>query len=172
MKKITLIFLSFLLYFNSQAQSEKGIIQIGIGGLPIIYPNNSLETGYSLRANIGYFPINKLSVGVMPFAGKVVDMKSIGAGLYLRYYITNKKFSVFIEGGTGFGNLKYEDAPQYDGTMNSFNIGPGFHYIFKNKLAIEFLLQYAYLRNITHPESTSIGNTFIPTLGVQYFLIK
>lgn len=150
MKKIALIFIIILLYFNSQAQSEKGVFQIGIGGLPIIYPNNSLETGYSIRANFGYFPVNKLAVGVMPFAGKVGYMKSIGASIYLRYYVTNKRFSFFIEGGAGLGNLKYDNSPEYDGTMSSYNIGPGIHYIFKNKLAIEFLLQYAKLRNITH----------------------
>ena len=172
----TLVFLSFLLYFNSQAQSEKGAIQIGLGGLPIIYPDNLLETGYSLRANIGYFPINKLAVGLMPFAGKVENMNSIGASIYLRFYIVSKRFALFVEGGGGFGNLKYDDSPQYNGTMNSFNIGPGFHYLFKskskNKLVIEFLLQYARLQNINYPETTATGNTLIPTLGIQYFIRK
>ena len=172
MKKTTLIFITILLYLNSQAQSEKGAFQIGIGGLPIIYPDNSGETGYSLRTNFGYFPINKLAVGVMPFAGKVEDMKSFGASIYLRYYLTNKRVSFFVEAGAGFGNLKYEDTPQYNGTMNSLNLGPGIHYIFKNNLAIEFLLQYAKLRNITYPENTYIGNTLIPTLGIQYFMRK
>jgi hypothetical protein len=54
---------------------------MGIGGLPIIYPDNSGETGYSLRANFGYFPINNLTIGAMPFAGKVEDMKSNGASI-------------------------------------------------------------------------------------------
>ena len=172
MKKTALILLTFFLSFNSQAQSEKGTIQIGIGGFPIIYPDNSDQTGYSLRANFGYFPVNKLSIGLMPFAGKVEDMKSIGLSIYSRYYITNNRFSFFVEAGGGFGNLKYEDSPQYNGTMNSINLGPGIHYKFKNNLAIEFLLQYARLRNISYPESTLIGNTIIPTLGIQYFIGK
>lgn len=176
MKNIGLIFIMLLVYFCSQAQSEKGDFQLGIGGLPIIYPDNSGENGFSLRANFGYFPINKLSVGLMPFAGKVEDMNSIGASIYLRYYIINKRFSLFFEAGGGFGNLKYEDSPQYDGTMNTFNIGPGFHYLFKskskNKLAIEFLLQYARLQNINFPENTLTGNTLIPTIGIQYFIKK
>lgn len=176
MKKCGLIFIMLLAYFCSEAQSEKGTFQLGIGGLPIFYPDNSGETGFSLRANIGYFPINKLAVGLMPFAGKVEDMNSIGASIYLRYYIINKRFSLFAEGGGGFGNLKYKDSPQYDGKMNSFNIGPGFHYLFKskskNKLAIEFLLQYARLQNINYPENTLTGNTLIPTIGIQYFFKK
>jgi len=176
MKNIGLIFIMLFVYLSSEAQSEKGNFQLGIGGLPIIYPDNSGDTGFSLRANIGYFPINKLAVGLMPFAGQVEDMNSIGASIYLRYYIINKRFSLFVEGRGGFGNLKYDDSPQFDGTMNSFNIGPGFHYLFKskskNKLAIEFLLQYARLKNINYPENTLTGNTFIPTIGIQYFIKK
>ncbi len=176
MKNIGLISIMLLGYFFSEAQSEKGTIQLGVGGLPIIYPDNAAENGFSLRTNIGYFPSNKLSVGIMPFVGKVEDMNSIGASIYLRYYVINKRISLFVEGGGGFGNLKYEDTPEYDGMMNSINIGPGFHYQFKrnskNKLAVEFLLQYARLRNITYPESTFIGNTLIPTIGIQYFIKK
>jgi hypothetical protein len=172
MKKIALIFITILIYYNSQSQTEKGGFQVGIGGLPIIYPDNSGETGYSLRANFGYFPINKLTVGVMPFVGKVEDMKSIGANIYLRYYLTNKRFSLFVEASGGFGDLKYEDSPQYNGTMNSIIFGPGIHYIFKNNLSIEFIFQYARLRNISYPENTFIGNTLIPTLGIQYFIFK
>lgn len=169
MKKTALIFLTFLVSFNSQAQNNKGTFQLGIGGLPIFYPDNSLETGYSLRANIGYFPLKKLTIGLIPFSGKVDDMKSIGSNIYLRYYLTKKSFALFIEAGTGFGKLTYEDSPQYNGTMKCINLGPGIHYIFKNNFAIEFLLQYGRLRNINYPE-TSIGNTLIPTLGIQYFI--
>jgi hypothetical protein len=176
MKNIGLILIMLLAYFYSQAQSEKGTFQLGIGGLPIIYPDNSGETGYAIRANFGYFPTNKLTIGLMPFAGRVGNMKSIGTSIYLRYYIINKKFSLFVEGSGGFGNLKYEDSPQYDGAMNSLNIGPGIHYTFKskhkNKLAIEFLLQYARLQNINYPENTLTGNTLIPTIGIQYFIKK
>ena len=93
MKNIGLIFIMLLVYFCSQAQSEKGDFQLGIGGLPIIYPDNSGENGFSLRANFGYFPINKLSVGLMPFAGKVEDMNSIGASIYLRYSGRKLQFS-------------------------------------------------------------------------------
>ena len=176
MKNIGLIFIVLSVYFCSQAQSEKGNFQLGIGGFPIVYPDNIAETGFSLRANFGYSPINNLTVGLIPFAGKVEDMKSIGASIYLRYYILNKRFSLFVEGGGGFGNLQYKDSPQYDGTMNSLNIGPGILYTFKskhkNKLAVEFLLQYARLQNINYPENTLTGNTLIPTIGIQYFIKK
>lgn len=176
MKKIALITFLTLIYFGAEAQSAKGTFQLGLGGLPIIYPNNSLETGYALRVNVGYFLIDRLSVGLIPFTGKVQDIQSVGANIYFRYYIINKRFALFAEGGGGIGNLKYEFSPQYNGTMSSFNIGPGFHYLFKskseNKLAIEFLLQYGRLQNIIFPETTITGNTLIPTLGIQYFINK
>jgi len=174
MKKTALITILALIYFGAEAQSVKGTFQLGFGGLPIIYPDNSAAMGYSLRANIGYFPIDRLSIGITPFAGKVQDMQSIGANIYFRYYIINQRFALFADGGGGIGNLTYEFSPQYNGLMSSFNIGPGIHYLFKsrseNKLAIEFLLQYARLQNINYPENTVTGNTLIPTLGIQYFM--
>ena len=172
MKNIGLIFILIFVHLSSEAQSEKGNFQLGIGGLPIIYPDNSGNTGFSLRVNFGYFPINRLTVGAMPFVGKVDQMKSIGANIYLRYYLMNKRFSLFVEASGGFGNLKYENSSQYNGTMNSIILGPGIHYKFKNNLAIEFLLQYARLKNINYPENTLTGNTFIPTVGIQYFIKK
>ena len=172
MKNIAFIFIMLFAFFCSHAQYEKGTFQLGIGGMPIIYPDNSEETGYSLRANFGYFPINKLVVGLMPFVGKVDQMKSVGANIYLRYYLTNNSFSVFIEASGGFGNLEYENTPQHNGTMTAIILGPGIHYKFKNNLAIEFLLQYGRLQNISYPENTATGNTLIPTLGIQYFIKK
>jgi len=172
MKKSILIIITFSLYLNCHAQTDKASFQIGLGGLPIIYFNGSSPAGYSLRANFGYFPINKLAVGLVPYIGKVDYMKSVGVNLYTRYYFLNKKIALFIEANAGFGNLKYETNTQYNGIMSAMSIGPGIHYIFKNKIAIELILQYARLRNISYPEDTMIGNTFIPTVGIQYFIYK
>lgn len=170
--KLSLTILTFLLYFNTHAQNEKGTFQIGLGGLPVIYPDNTSDTGYSLRANVGYFPMDKFAIGIMPYAGKVEDMQSFGANIYMRYYITDKKVSFFVEAGAGLGDLKYEYTPQINGMMSSFNVGPGIQYSIKNNFSIEFLAQYARLRNVEYPESTTLGNTFIPTIGIQYFIRK
>ncbi|MTI38875.1 outer membrane beta-barrel protein, partial [Fulvivirga lutimaris] len=151
MKKLLAVVLFCLSSLNSFGQTDKGTFQIGISGLPIFYPDNTEETGYSIRSNLGYFPANRFSIGLMPFAGKVEDMKALGATVYFRYYLSNNHISPFFEAGVGFGNLKYDDYPQYNGTMNAFNIGPGIHYNFKNKLSIELLVQYARLKNITYP---------------------
>jgi hypothetical protein len=172
MKKYQLLILAFFIYLSSEAQNEKGAFQIGLGGLPIVYIDNSAPTGYSLRANIGYFPINNLSIGILPYIGKVDNIKSVGTNIYLRYYLINAKFSLFTEISSGLGNLKYDGTSQYDGTMNSIIVGPGAHYMIKNKLSIELLVQYARLKNISYPENTLVSNTFIPTIGIQYFINK
>ncbi len=172
MKKPILIFLSFFLPFFCQSQTEKGAFHFGIGGLPIFYPDGSLETGYSLRANIGYFPVDKLSIGIMPFLGQVGEIKSQGASLYLRYYLLSSRTSIFLEGAAGLGKVKYDNSTYLNGTMSSYNIGPGVHYMLNDKLAIELIVQYARLQNITNPENTYVSNTFIPTLGLQYYLKK
>jgi hypothetical protein len=56
MKNIGLILIMILVPFSSKAQSEKGTFQVGLGGLPIIYPDNSSESGYSLRGTYWLFP--------------------------------------------------------------------------------------------------------------------
>lgn len=149
---------------------------MGIGGLPIIYPGNSSLTGYSLRANIGYAPSEEFTIGILPFAGKVQDTKSVGASLYSRFYLQENRFSFFIEAGLGFGKLTYDNTPQFNGTLFTYNVGPGMHYLLnptsKNRLAFEFLIQYARLQNITYSDNTVLGNTLIPTLGIQYFINK
>lgn len=165
---LTLIFLiSSLCIFSQQS---KGTIQFGIGGLPILYPDHTLPTGYSLKANAGYFVMDGLAVGVSPFSGKVDEISSLGASLYLRYYVNNSRASFFVEGGVGYGKLKYKLNPQVNGTLNVLNIGPGVHFTIKGKLALEVLVQYANLKNISFPEWTIDGHTIIPTLGFQYFL--
>ncbi|MEM7299142.1 MAG: hypothetical protein AAF391_12860, partial [Bacteroidota bacterium] len=97
MKNFLLLTVFFLLVFKSLGQIEKGTFQAGIGGLPIIF-NDSSPTGYSLRANIGFFLTNKLSVGLIPFVGKIDDINSRGISLYSRYYFRDKKVSLFLEG--------------------------------------------------------------------------
>ena len=159
-----------LTFIHSHAQIEKGTYQVGIGGLPIIYPNVEEPLGYSLRVNYGFFLVDNLSIGILPFSGRVGDISSFGANCYLRYYLMNSKFSLFLEGGGGLGRLEYDYSPRYNGTLLSINIGPGLHYLPKNKLAFEFLFQYARLSNIEFPDNTSIGHTIIPSLGIQYFI--
>ena len=169
MKKLILTCVLCFLYLGITAQIPKKSLQIGVGGLPIYYPINNFPTGYSLRANIGYFLFNDISLGIIPFSGKVGDISSSGVNSYFRYYVMHTDISFFIEAGAGVGRLNYENTPQFNGTMMSINFGPGFHYQFKKSWTFELLFQYARLRNISFPDNTSIGHTIIPTLGIQYF---
>lgn len=169
MKSILLVIL-MLASFGCWSQTQKGSSQFGLGGLPIVYFDNSLPTGYSLRANVGFFVMDQWSVGIMPFTGKVDDIRSFGASLYSRYYLLDKKLSLFIEGSVGFGRLTYENQPALNGFMSSLTLGPGLSYRLKENIQIELLPQYARLRNETNPADSRVGNTFIPTLGIQFFI--
>ena len=171
MKKLLFILLLFI-SVTAMSQNKKGTIQVGIGGLPIIYFDNSVPTGYSLRANVGYFVSDRLAVGVLPFAGKVDQISSLGAAIYSRYYLTDSKLSFFLEGSVGLGTVNYERDSNFDGTMSSVSFGPGFGYRLNPKFTIEFLAQYARLKNESFPESTLLGNTFMPTFTIQYSLFK
>ena len=172
MKKLTLAALFVLTCFSCYAQTDKGSFHIGAGGLPIIYPDNQSPTGYALRINVGYFVTENISIGLMPFHGKVDDIKSTGANALLRYYILKSKVLVFGEATTGLGFLKYDTSPELDGTMHSFTIGSGLGYSINNKFSVEVILQYGRLRNIPYPEQTWTGKTFIPTIGIQYYFRK
>ncbi|MEM9328795.1 MAG: hypothetical protein AAGA85_24230 [Bacteroidota bacterium] len=167
-KRSYLLAIFFSVSLTLYAQDREGSFQMGLGGLPLIYPDNSLPTGYSVRGNFGYFLLDDLAVGVMPFGGEVDNLNALGANLYARYYVVNKSVSVFLEVGAGMGRVTYDDTPQFNGTMVSLNAGPGIAYNFNRIFAIEFIPQYARLQNITHRENTNVGNVLIPTLGVQF----
>lgn len=68
------------------AQYKPGTIEVGVGGLPVIYFDQS-NIGYAYRANVGLFVLSNLSVGIMTNYGRVNPMTGLGANLYARYYI-------------------------------------------------------------------------------------
>jgi hypothetical protein len=151
-------------------QANINQFQFGVGGMPIIYPNNMAETGYSLRANFGFFPSRRLAIGILPFTGKVEDMQGLGANFYSRYYFVNRKFSFFLEGAVGLGTIQYESTPQLNGLLNTINLGPGLSYRLSEVFKLELLLQFARLVNISFPEQTYTGDILIPSIGVQYYM--
>ncbi|MCP3931431.1 MAG: transporter [Bacteroidetes bacterium] len=170
MKNFTLIMIALFFYLNGHGQTEKGTFQIGIGGLPIIsLAKNSFPVGYSSKAYLGYFPAKKLAVGIMPYLGKVDATSYIGANAYVRYYLSDKNLSLFLEATTGIVNLKYGDASQSKETLNTITIGPGVHYLFNKRLSVELHLQYARLTNIFE-EGTGHADFFAPSIGIQYFI--
>jgi hypothetical protein len=172
MKKAFLIVPVLLLSTLLHSQTKKGTFQVGVSGLPIIYFDNSLPNGYSLRANVGYFPLENFSIGLSPYFGQVAEISSLGTNLYTRYYFLSSRVSLFAEASSGLGSVKYDENSNLNGTMNSLALGPGVALSIKDKLALEIIVQYARLRNITHPRDTQLGNTFIPSIGLQYFIGK
>lgn len=78
----------------------------------------------------------------------------------------------FAESSLGYGRVNYSDSPEYNGTMRSFSAGVGCQYQLKDRFSLELILPYANLHNVDFKEETMVGNTFIPTLGVQYRLFR
>lgn len=168
MKKIIFICVLLTSIGALHAQIEKGQFQVGVGGMPIVYPGLGGIRGYSLRGNFGYSPFSNFVFGLQPFTGKVDDITSTGLGLYARQYLTKDRFAPFIEAGFGLGKLKYEESPQVNGTLSAIHAGVGARYLVSDRVAIELAVQYSQLKNITHPETTVNGNVIIPTIGIQY----
>lgn len=172
MKNLFTIFVLMLCCIYGFAQTEKGTFQVGVTGFALTKNSNNLPNGYSLRGNIGYFPINKLSVGITPYYGKIRTISSSGANVYARYYFINRRTSVFLEGSTGFGTLRFDGASEFNGAMHSMTIGPGMHYRILDNLAVEFSAQYGRLSGISDQNENNTSKTFMPSLGVQYFFRK
>lgn len=172
MKKLLFFFVSSVLLIYSLQAQQKGDLMIGAGGLPVIYPDNSLPTGYSVRANFNFFPVDRFAIGIMPFAGKVDEITGIGVHGHMRYYFTDSRLSIFGDVGFGFGAVRYDILTELDGTMSSVVVGPGLSYKLGGRLAVEAIFQYARLQNISYPENAATGNTFLPTIGLQYYIKK
>ena len=173
----TLFFL-FVLSFSVQAQDNNLDYkqQVGLTGLPIYYFSGGIQ-GVSIYGSIGWFTGDHAAIGFRPFYGKVSNMQSIGTNLYYRYHFNKNRTKVFFDANIGMGYLWYSggfidfDNLRQDpnGIMFNYALGPGVDVEIKNGLHFEFLIQYLRMRNITHPDNTSIGRTLIPSLGIQKF---
>ena len=184
------VMVAFCLIFSVNftfGQSSSGGFHLGISGLPIIYFNSNSVGGGALAVNAGVFLNSKMVLGIKPFFGTVSDgnevnerIVSLGGNPYFRYYIGNGKVRGFGDVNAGFGKLWYTSKNEsyaellsaFNGAMFSFAVGPGLDIMLKGGFHLEILVQYLQMQNITHPRSTTIGNTLIPTIGVQKFFTK
>lgn len=187
MKKIcVLLVFTFLLcpILNSQEILPRNK-QLGLTGLPVIYLNSGLNArGFALYANGGWFISDKISLGARPFFGRVnfggspsQEINALGFNFYFRFYFGEGKVMPFFDVNAGVGRLWYtsdnpffqEQIGEVNGAMFNFAFGPGIDIPIGNNYAIEIVVQYLRMRNISFPEETTIGNTLIPSIGVQRF---
>ncbi|MEM7102062.1 MAG: hypothetical protein AAF502_02950 [Bacteroidota bacterium] len=186
---ISVLFITLFFGFSSPvfSQNSAGDFQAGISGLPIIYLNSNSLDGGALTANVGIFLNANLVAGVRPFFGTVSDgnevnerIIALGANPYFRVYIGNGKVKGFGDINAGFGKLWYTSKNEayaeflsgFDGAMFNLAVGPGIDILLKGGYHIELLIQYLQMQNISHTRNSSLGNTLIPTIGVQKFFTK
>ncbi|MCW3083384.1 MAG: hypothetical protein JWP12_750 [Bacteroidetes bacterium] len=196
MKKITITFI--ILYgisFTGLAQFEKGTTQTGASALPVfdvlnIAPHNSIS-GFGGKANVSFFPVKNLSIGLSPFAAEVKNgytyttslsslkkeetIKLFGLGMCLRYYVLlNKKFTIYPEFDLGFGNLNTRTSTEGHSKIKERNtsilvgsLGIGANYFLTEKVALELNVTYLTVNEFANrPENFK---TIAPTIGVQFF---
>lgn len=191
MKRFSILFSLFFLYtmaIQAQEQVKSVSKQIGLTGLPIIYLNNGVGNnglnGIALYGSVGWFFQKYNVVGIRPFYG-VVDvgfngvqrLNSAGSNVYYRRYLNQQKWSFFVDANVGFGHIWYSSKipdfnvslKELNGIMFNYAVGPGVDYKVKNGWNIELLIQYLQMKNINHPEDTTVGKTLIPSIGVNKF---
>lgn len=196
-KKILFAFLFTLYLLKGYSQIEKHSTQAGIGFLPIfdafkLFPENKLS-GLGISANLGYFAIKKISIGINPFYGQAVNeydytqynvirrkqenIKIYGLNAYLRYYIIAKnKFLAYPSLAIGFGAAEQRtidvESKVLTGKENApafiFSLGVGINYFITEKFALELHIPYINIKYLTTDVIDPQWQTIAPTIGFQF----
>lgn len=188
LRSITPLIVLFLLLgvytADAQETSNGPRMQVGFSGLPIFYMDDGFASGlrgYAFYGNVGWYHSPSLVFGLRPFYGKVEFYNetntSAGMNVYIRKYLTKKRFKLFLDVNAGLGYIEYDEYvdpfssfyPDYNGVLFNFALGPGVDIGFKNNWHLELLVQYLEMQNISYPDETTTGRTVIPTIGVQKF---
>lgn len=184
---------SIVLIFSltAKCQLDKGIWLLGGTGnfssSKNIYSSPALittsnSTTIKISPNIGYFIIDKLSIGVkvsysqykdiatMPI-GAVSNVKRFEFGPFLRYYFLAKEKDVNILSEISYQYGKYSFNPS-KGNINtiSFLVGPAIY--FNSSVALEFLAgYYSRIENVGQQYKSS-QKSFQIAIGFQFHLEK
>jgi len=178
MKKLSLVLISLSLFIVSKAQITKGNWMVGGTGTfekqQADFNGSTLRTTrLQLYPNIGYFFVDKLSVGLKPSID-VIKTKTdsyntktfmLGAGPFVRYYFlpAEKQVNLFTEGNYqySFGTNKYY--------QNLYRISVGPEVFFNSSVGIELTANYEYLHR---KGGVNSAKTFFIGAGFQIHLEK
>jgi long-subunit fatty acid transport protein len=193
------IILTFIFYFVTQsifAQLEKGIWHTG--GLADIYSYNqeyasqafnveSKSTQINLSSNIGYFVMDKFSIGLKPGfsssrtktnnqANLTTNLQRYSIGPFARYYLLNmdNRYNLVTEASYQWGFLGGE---KNSGSINNATILVGPVIYFNSSVGLEFLLGYKYTSEKLNdfdgnPNISDRKNGFFMGIGFQIHLQK
>lgn len=184
MKKTkTIAFLLLASALAANAQITKGNWMVGGSGS---FYNTKAEnetsssegTGLNIFGNIGYFPINKLAIGLSPSIGYSKTKgnseagKGYGIGLFTRYYFLHTENRINL-----FSHLEYRYTVSYSGSTNTGNgnnfiikAGPAIY--FNSSVGLEVTLNYENLKIASKNGSDTTFNNLNIGVGFQIHLEK
>lgn len=183
MKKIILLFIVCLVYQFSYAQLEKDTWLVGgSGNFSSTKAKNTLQDDYTsselnVSTSLGYFPLNKLAVGVM-LDYRYLDVDTYNNpsyfggstsgynfGPFIRYYFLPVQHPVNIFFQTDYG-LQF-DRNILNLRKIAIKAGPVVY--INSNVGLEFNIGYSNSKNENNTENT---NSIIMGLGLQIHLKK
>ena len=176
MKILLTIFIILFLSIDATSQIDKKTWLVGGTGNFLSYENTYSSPTFSFTSdrveikispNIGYFPVNKLGMGLRPSYSKYKDVVNGSGGGYsnvnrfelgpfIRYYFLSaeKRYNILTDMCYQYGIYWFKPGK---GNINTFSASAGTVVFFNSSVGLEFLLGY-YSRNEVIPLSTGGEN--------------
>jgi hypothetical protein len=172
------ILLTIFLFFSIEATSQidKKTWLVGGTGNFLSYKNTYSNPTFSytsdrvkikISPNIGYFPVNKLGIGLRPSYSKYKDVVNGSGGVnsnenrfelgpFIRYYFLSaeKRYNILTDMCYQYGIYWFKPVK---GNINTFSASAGTVVFFNSSVGLEFLLGY-YSRNEVIQYSTNVEN--------------
>lgn len=167
MKRYSFFLVSLLFTTNSFAQLDKATWLVGGNGSFYSYngaytsasnSNTTKVNNIDIRASIGYFPIDKLVVGLRPSlyfnkghfyvngnsTGDISSNTQFLIGPFTRYYFLRKEkqFNLLADISYLVGTNSSPLTPNFKGSLREFNISAGVEIFFNSSCGVEFLVGY------------------------------
>lgn len=164
MKHFSLLFSFFLVTTISFGQITKGNWLVGGSGSLYSYNENAnyptatynaKYTNIDLSASIGYFPIDKLTLGLRPYlliekgsssGGGAVNSLRLAVGPFARYYLLkeDKQFNLLVDGSYQFGINQESHGDKPKGRFNTLSLMTGVEVFFNSSVGLELLIGYKH----------------------------
>jgi len=196
MKQLFLFLSVYILPLTSMGQLTKDNWLIGGMGNFYSYnqtyssPTNNATAKYTsieISASVGYFLIDKLSLGLRPTfssykgevtsSGLVTNTNKFAFGPFVRYYFlsTDKPFNLLTDISYQLGINKFALPPKEKGKFNTLSIMAGTEIFFNTTVGLDILLGYK-LKTETIDDSPSkykdVRKGIQASIGLQIHLEK
>jgi hypothetical protein len=197
MKKIFLLFILLYACLSGFSQLDKGIWLAGGSGSFYSYKETTDDatrnqvfkyTDIQLSANIGYFILDKLALGISPSfsfnhgkeigrAVYIVAPTILAIGPFVRYYFLNteKEFNLLADTRFTIGTIRAPSPSYYHkGNQYKFSIMAGPELFLNSSIGLELLIGYYSMKEkiYTDTRHSTTNSGFKATIGIQLHLEK